>query len=60
MKLSKAVEIEAKCDGGNSDCKGCPLRKKITLIDWNGMIKLEGSLCSFIQRMADACEEVKA
>ena len=57
MKLSKAVEIEAKCDGGSGDCEGCPLIKVITLIDWNEMIELKGTVCSFIQRLVDVCEE---
>lgn len=60
MKLGKAVEIEAKCDGSSSDCEGCPLKTMITLIEWNEMIELKGSLCSFIQRLVDVCEkEVK-
>jgi len=57
MRLSKALKIEDECDGSSGDCTGCPLSKTITLIDWNEMIELKGSLCSFIQRLVDVCEE---
>ena len=57
MKLSKAIELEAQCDGSSPTCEGCPLKKTITLIEWNEMIELKGSICAFIQRIADAVEE---
>jgi hypothetical protein len=58
MKLSEAAEIEERCTGSNPTCRGCPLKKKITLLEWDESILVQGSLCSFIQRLGDECAEI--
>lgn len=55
MKLEKALEIEARCKGGD-ECAKCPLDKEVKIETTWAKMYVAGKVCSFVQVLRGAVE----
>jgi len=53
-RLKEAIETQNKCsDEDNFECKGCPIHKKLVMMDNDPNMKVVSSVCSVLSTLKD-------